>query len=84
MSTTRPYYRRHRPAPTLGEDAFDARGKHIDLSPIPTPEYESADPIGDARAQLDNRAAAVVAAAVGLGEVDANGWPRLRNRSTIF
>jgi hypothetical protein len=84
MSTTKPYYRRRRPAVTLIESDVNAEGKRVDFSPIPTPSYMSSDAVGDAIAQRDNRAAAILAAAVGLGDVDGKGWPRLRGRSTIF
>ena len=84
MSTAKPYYRRHRPAPTVGEAEVDARGKRVDFAPIPTPAYEGTDLVGDAAGQRDNRAACVVAAAVGLGDVDSTGKPKLRARSTIF
>jgi hypothetical protein len=84
MSTWKPYYRRRMPTVTITEADVNAEGKLIDLSPIPTPKYMPADAVGEAVAQRDNRAAAVVAAAVGLGDVDINGKPRLRSHSTIF
>lgn len=83
MSTTKPYYRRRRPTATLSEADVNAEGKRVDFSLIPVPSYTAADAVGDARAQRDNRAAAIVAAAVGLGDVDAKGWPKLRARSPI-
>ena len=67
MSTTQPYYRRRKPSPTLGEDSFASGRTSMDFSP-PDAHLEAFE-LGGGRekavAQFDNRAAAVLQAAVG-------------------
>ena len=69
MSTTQPYYRRRKPSPTLGEDSFASGRTSMDFSP-PDAHLEAFE-LGGGRekavAQFDNRAAAVLQAAVGPG-----------------
>src|SRR4051794_14182858 len=81
MSSIKPYYRRRRFTPTLGEADLQADGRLVDFAKIPAPDFGSADPVAQANAQYDDRAAAVIAAATGLGDVhDVGGkaWPKLR------
>ena len=67
MSTTQPYYRRRKPSPTLGEGSFAGGGRAMDFSPADA--HLEAFELGGGRekavAQFDNRAAAVLRAAVG-------------------
>ena len=81
MSTIKPYYRRRKFAPTLKESDLRADGRWVDFAQIPFPEFASADPTDKTNAQFDNRAAAIIAAAAGLGDVNIIGgkpWPKLR------
>ena len=81
MSTIKPYYRRRRFAPTMSEDDFRDDGRYVDFGPIPTLPFAAANATDAANVQFDNRAAAVIAAAAGLGDVSiVNGkaWPKLR------
>lgn len=81
MSTTKPYYRRRTFAPTLGEADLRSDGRWVDFALIPTWDFGAPDAVDRAQAQFDNRAAAVIAAAAGLGDVHMVGgkpWPKLR------
>ncbi|PYP78820.1 MAG: hypothetical protein DMD35_10015 [Gemmatimonadetes bacterium] len=87
MSTIRPYYHRRKFAPTLGEEDFASDGRYVDLAPIPIPEFDSTpDPVARAEASYDDRAAAVISAAAGLGDVNVvigKSWPKLRYWTSI-
>jgi hypothetical protein len=81
MSTTKPYYRRRKISPTLGEADLRSDGRWVDFAKIPTADFGSPDAMALAKAQFDNRAAAVIAAGAGLGDVNTVGgktWPKLR------
>jgi hypothetical protein len=81
MSTIKPYYRRRKFVPTLQESDLRADGRWVDFAQIPFPKFASADAMDLANAQFDNRAAAVIAAGTGLGDVNIvndKPWPKLR------
>jgi hypothetical protein len=73
MSTTEPYYRRRKFAPTLAEAELQADGRRVDFSQIPFSDFGSPGAVEQAQAQFDNRAAAVIASAAGLGDVKTVG-----------
>ena len=84
MSSTRPYYRRALPAPTLPEDAFNADGRYVGFTEATAPPIGAADPVTYAAARFDDRAAAVMCAAVALEAKDTKGNPvPMRKRPPI-
>lgn len=84
MSSTRPYYRRVPPAPTLPEAAFNADGRYVSFTEATVPPVGLAEPVSYAAARFDNRAAAVMCAAVALEAKDKKGNPvPMRNRPPI-
>ena len=83
MSTTRPYYRRRRPQPTLTFEDVRSDGKFVDFTATPPPPFAVANAVAQMTAQFDDRAAALVAAAAGLGDVDAAKKPKLRPRKEV-
>ena len=73
MSTTRPYYRKRLPAPTLAASDLRDDGQCVDLTSIPPPDAGAADALATARARFDDRAAALISAAVGAHARDKSG-----------
>jgi hypothetical protein len=84
VSSTRPYYRRAMPSPTLGEAAFSADGRCVGFSEETAPPIGAADPVAYAAARFDDRAAAVMCAGAALDAKDDKGNPvPMRNRPPI-
>ena len=81
MSTTYPYYRRRKFAPTAKEGDLLDGGTCVDFSLASYPPFASSEGVAWTKRQFDNRAAAVIAAGTGLGDVDSKGKPRLRSWS---
>jgi hypothetical protein len=82
MSSIRPYYRRRRRTTTVGQGVL-ATGSYVDLRSIRPPEFAAADPVRPLAAQFDDRAAAVIAAAVAVRDLDDDGKPKLRVKPPI-
>lgn len=75
MSSTRPYYRRVLPAPTLSEDAFNADGRYVGFADVTAPPIGTADPVRYAADRFEERAAAVICAGAAHGAKDTHGNP---------
>jgi len=73
VSTTRPYYRKILPKPTLDASNFIDDGQCVDLSQLPPPAPGAPGAVAQAVAQLDDRAKALIAAAVGAHARDKSG-----------
>jgi len=69
VSSTRPYYRRVLPAPTLSEDAFNADGRYVGFADVTAPPIGTADPVRYAADRFEERAAAVICAGAAHGEL---------------
>jgi len=83
MSTLHPYYRRRKFTPSVGEDDLFNNGNCVDFSQSPFPSFGAGDAVAQTAGQFDNRAAAVIAAGTGLGDVDGKGKPKLRSWSPV-
>ncbi len=73
MSSRHPYYRKINPSPKLGEDKFAGGGTRIDFSNLDVhlAAFDEVEAVAKANARFDDRAAAVVRAAVGPRSLDS-------------
>src|SRR5262249_4010076 len=85
MSSTRPYYRKTLPSPTMQSGDFLDDGRCVDLSNVPAPAFGANDPVAQAVGSFDDRAAALISAAVAAHARDKLGNLRgIRARPEII